>query len=306
MRISSEVKTGLIGVATILVIIWGVNFLKGRNILSSKANYYARYDHIQGLEPSANVMMKGYKVGTVERIDFDPTDSPAFTITLEIEKDFPVSTGSVAEIFNSDLLGTKAVRISPAISPAHHSYGDTLRSGLEPDMLSALVDEMGPAITEIRRLAITLDSAGHSLHRLLKDESLEATLANLEHASGKLSDELSEQGNLAKSLDNIGSITDGIRARNQEIETTLNNLGQISNRLNNSSLDSTMHHLATLSARLGRTMESIESGQGSLGKLIYSDSLYDQISRLSENLDSLVQDIRMHPEDYVRISVFGK
>jgi phospholipid/cholesterol/gamma-HCH transport system substrate-binding protein len=306
MRLTSEVKIGFIGIVTLLAVIWGINFLKGKNILSSKNYYYACYDDIQGLESSANIIMRGYKVGTVDRIRFAPSEHPSFVVRMEIEKRYPVNEGSVAEIFSSDLLGTKAIRINLSEQATTHAPGDTLQSGIEPELLSGILEEISPVIRGIEQLARTLDSVGNSIYRVVNDQSFSGTLSNLEAVSDHLASTLSEQGELSSAFGNIESITAGIRLQNDTIAATIQNLKQISDRINTDALDTTMATIAMLSMRLEQVMSTIEKGEGSLGKLIYNDSLYDHITALSSSLDSLVQDIQKHPGSYVRFSVFGK
>src|SRR6056297_3001925 len=135
MRISSEVKIGITGVVTVVVIIWGINFLKGRNVFSNNYSLIATYDQVDGLEPSAKVMMNGFKIGTVERIIFDTEAVVPFTLFMEIENEYRIRSNSVAEIYNADLLGSKAIKIIQSEEHRFLEEGDTLKSRLAGDIV---------------------------------------------------------------------------------------------------------------------------------------------------------------------------
>src|SRR6056297_619093 len=146
MRISSEVKIGITGVVTVVVIIWGINFLKGRNVFSNNYSLIATYDQVDGLEPSAKVMMNGFKIGTVERIIFDTEAVVPFTLFIEIDKNYRIRKASIAEIYNADLLGSKAVKIIQSENQSFLEQGDTLKSRLADDMIASLLAEISPLI----------------------------------------------------------------------------------------------------------------------------------------------------------------
>src|SRR6056297_1188537 len=190
MKIKSEIRIGIIGIITVIAVIWGINFLKGKNIFTSKNVYLATYSNIAGLERSASVYMDGYAVGLVERVTYDPQTSPAFSVTMELEEKYSIPKGSRAEIFSEDLLGTKAVRIRRAETSSFHSTGDTLRSAVIPDMISALLNDFEPLLGSINRLAATLDSTGQSMRKLMDNPETKQIVSNLEDASQSMKDQL--------------------------------------------------------------------------------------------------------------------
>jgi phospholipid/cholesterol/gamma-HCH transport system substrate-binding protein len=306
MKIKSEVKIGITGIITVLVIIWGINFLKGRNVLSSNYMLIATYDRVDGLEPSAQVMMDGFKIGTVDNILFDTEAEVPFTLFLEIENAYKIRKGSEAEIYSADLLGSKAVQIHRSGEGTFLANGDTITGGVAADMFSSLMDEVSPLLVNISAAVQTLDSTGTALNHLLSDPAVRSMIKNLDRASGSLDDQLGESGDLAKTFKNLRIISEGIGSQNESIKNTISNIEGISEKLEHAGIDSLILHLSTVSSNIAGITRSMEQGKGTIGKLIYEDSLYRQLGQLISDLDTLVIDLNENPKKYVNFSLIGK
>lgn len=305
MKIKSEIRIGIIGIITVIAVIWGINFLKGKNIFTSKNMYIATYSNIAGLERSASVYMDGYAVGLVEKVTYDPQTSPAFSVTLELEEKYSVPTGSRAEIFSEDLLGTKAVRIRRAETSSFHSTGDTLHAAVIPDMISALLNDFEPLLGSINRLAATLDSTGQSMRKLVDNPETKQIVSNLEDASQSMKDQLAAGGDFSKTMKSLAAISENLVKREKEINGIMHDLESITGTLESAPLDTIMNEIRSVSAGLSEITGDIRSGKGSAGLLISSDSLYNQVNTLVNNLDILVNDLNENPGKYVHFSVFG-
>lgn len=306
MTITGEAKIGITGIITVLVIIWGINFLKGRNVLSSNYILIATYDQVDGLEPSAKVMMNGFKIGTVDNILFDTEAGVPFTLFLEIEKKYRIRQGSKAKIFSADLLGSKAVQIEPSGEGAFLANEDTIYGDIAADMFSSLLDEVSPLLVNISAAVQTLDSTGTALNHILSDPAVRSMIRNLDRATGSLDDQLAESGNLAQTFENLKIISGGIGSQNESIKNTLASLESVSGKLEHADIDSLILHLNTVSSNLAGITSSMEQGKGTIGKLIYEDSLYMQLGQLISDLDSLVIDLNENPKKYVSFSLIGK
>lgn len=306
MKIKSEVKIGITGIITVLVIIWGVNFLKGRNVLSNNYMLVARYNQVDGLEPSAKVMMNGFKIGTVDNILFDTEAEVPFTLFLEIENKYRIKKGSEAEIYSADLLGSKAVQIHQSGEGAFLANGDTIYGNVAADMFSSLLDEVSPLLVNVSAAVQTLDSTGTALNHLLSDPAVRSMIRNLDSATGSLDGQLAESGDLAKTFENLKIISEGIGSQNESIKNTISSLESISGKLEHAGIDSLILHLNTVSSNLAGMTSSMEQGEGTIGKLIYEDSLYRQLGQLISDLDSLVIDLNENPKKYVSFSLIGK
>lgn len=134
MKLSVEVKLGIIITASIAVVIWGLNFLKGKNILKPANDYYALYNNVSGLDKNAKVFYKGYRVGQVDKIYFNEDGSGTLTVAMSINKPYKLPLNAVAEVYSADLMGTKAIRIMGTESGRLHKPGDTLRTSISPGL----------------------------------------------------------------------------------------------------------------------------------------------------------------------------
>jgi len=306
MKFTSEIKIGITGVVTAAVIIWGINYLKGRNILSSTYTIVAKYERVDGLESSANVMLKGFKIGTVEEVIFVTEAEVPFTVVMEIEKNYPVRNTSIAEITSANLLGSKEINIIPAAGGDYLENGDMISGKLSADMISSLMEEVTPMITSIDAAVVKLDSSAAAVNRILNDPNIERMVSNMEEVTGSVRKQLSPQGDITATLSGLREISTHLSAQNASIATSIRNLEQISTQVSNSALDSLINNLNDVAGNLRYMTGEMQQGTGSLGKLIYEDSLYQQIGKLLTNLDSLITDVNENPKKYVSFSLIGK
>lgn len=304
MKISTEIKIGLTALVTIAVMIWGINYLKGRNILTSAYTLYVQYDNVEGLETSAGVLIDGFKIGTVTEVVYEPGKPHPFLVKLEIDKDYPVTLGSKAELISENLLGTKAINILLSGDDRIHEPDDTLVAALEEDMLTSMMDKIDPITEGLLKTISNLDSTSTALNLVLSDPSLRNTLRNIEGASGSLDKTLSDEGDISLAMNNIRKLSESLENQSESIESTLSNIEEVSADLKNANLDSLLHTLTSTSQNISEITASIKNGNGSAGKLIYDDSLYNQLTLLLVNLDSLINDVNEHPKKYVHFSLF--
>ena len=306
MRISSEVKVGFIGIVSIAVLIWGINYLKGRNILSRTYTLYACYPESGGLEPSAPVLMNGVKIGYVDQVKLQADESPYILTALHIEKEYPLPEGTVAELFSADLIGTKAIRMVPSAHTLTVTDMDTLGSAMAPDLFGSLQASLFPVIGQIGRLAEAMDTLVSRVDSLLTMNALPETLDNLAHISNSLNTSVSAGGPLDKSFRNLESFTSMLESQKAEMAALIGHMNSISTSLDSAGLGKLAEELHGVSHQFNQLLEKVNSGEGSAGKFVHSDSLHDKLEVLVSDLDILIRDLKENPEDYVQISVFGK
>ena len=306
MKISSEVKVGLIGIATLVVLIWGINYLKGKNILKSNYSLNAYYEDSVGLEVSSPILMNGVKIGYIDDIELEQGASRPIHVILHIEKEYPVSIGSTAVLFSADILGSKAVRIDPSGKREYYQHHDTIPSATDIDMISSITGQVMPVMEQIGALAESLDSVVHRVDTLLESEAPVETLQNLSEISQSLSVSLQPGGSLFNSFQNLESFSAMLNSQEDEIASMTGHLNSISEALDSAGIDQIAEELKGTSVALNKLLEQVNSGEGSMGKLIYSDTLYSNLENLLADLDSLVVDLQENPGDYVRFSLFGK
>jgi phospholipid/cholesterol/gamma-HCH transport system substrate-binding protein len=306
MRFSIEAKVGIIGLVTIAVLIWGINYLKGKNILSSTYTLYAFYPESGGLETSAPVMLNGVKIGYVDEIELRTGEVPPIKLTLNIEKEYRLATGSVAELYSADLMGTRAIRIIPSGGQHYMGDQDTVTASLVPDLITNLQSRFFPLLELIGHLAESLDTLSQQLGTLVGSDAIGATLDHLAFVTGKLRTALLEGGDLDLSFGNLESFTTTLAEQGSRVSSLIGHLNSISEKLDSAGLDRLAVELVQVSGQLNTLLEQVNSGEGNAGKLFYSDTLYRKLELLIADLDHLVMDLNENPEDYVQISLFGR
>ena len=306
MKISSEVKVALIGIATLALLIWGINYLKGRNILNSTYTLHAFYEDSGGLDNSSPVMMMGYKIGYIDNIELQPGQALPVHVILHVEKQYSVNVGSVAALFSADLLGSKAVRIEPSGKGTNMEHNDTILTSTEADMFASITAKVMPVMEQVGDLAESLDSVVKKLDKLLESGAPGETLQDLSEISASLSASLSPGGALHESFHNLESFTSMLESQEEELKSMIGHLNSISEAVDSAGIANIAEELKAASGAFTQLMQQMNSGEGSMGKLFYSDTLYVQLQNLVSNLDSLVVDLNENPKDYVHFSLFGK
>lgn len=308
MKVKTEVKIGIIILSTLIMVIWGINYLKGKNIVKRTDVYYAVYDNAKGLEFAAPVYINGFKVGLVNRIYFDGHNLNRIIVALVVEQQYKIPKGSIARI-SSEIIGSNSIEIELSGSDAYHSFGDTLLSFREKDMLGRLQSDFDPILKNAQSAIIFLDSLLKSLNNILNEEgitNLQSSLKNINQITGNLNNQLSDNGNLNKSLKNLEDISATLSESKDNIQKITNNIASISDTLMYSGLGATIENLKLASDNLNLLLNNITSGSGTLGRLAVNDSLYTMLVDVSSNLNLLFQDLKEHPKRYVHFSLFGR
>lgn len=305
MKFSSEAKIGVIGIVTLAVLIWGINYLKGINILTDSYTLTAYYNDAGGLEASAPVLMNGVKVGFIQEVKLNPGDSIPIQVVLSIEKEYPISLGSFAVLISADLLGTKAVRIEN--SGQQRMLGDNaiIQSKIEPDMLSTLQSQFVPVMNKISALAVSLDTLAIGLDQLIGSEATKNTIDNLYSISESLKSSLNQGGSLDRSFRNIASFTAMLETQEEKLTSLIEHFNSIGESVDRAGIDDLTRELKGVTNQFALLLEKINRGEGNAGKFFNEDSLYRNLDLLITDLDELVRDLNDNPQDYVQISLFG-
>jgi phospholipid/cholesterol/gamma-HCH transport system substrate-binding protein len=306
MKLSAEAKIGIIGIVTIAVLIWGINYLKGRNILTNHVELEAYLDHARGLESSTPVLMNGIKIGYVRAITLRTNENPPIKCELAIEKAYPLGSGSTAVIHSADLLGTKAIRIELSGAGFPLKTGDTIQIISEPDMLASLQDQLTPIMDRVGSLAVSIDSMVTTLERAVDSEDIRAIFLDLRGISSSLDQTLAQGGPLHQSFANIESFTTMLTEQEEELAHMSEHISSFSESLDNAKIDRLSENLIRVTDQFEIMLSQINSGEGTAGKLLYTDSLYHSLEVLLTDLDLLIRDLNENPQDYVHFSLFGK
>jgi len=316
LKLSKEAKIGILVLLTTGFFIWGYSFLKGKNFLASTNNYYAFYEQVGGLIESGHVMMSGYKVGYVDDIRF-MDDLKHIRVRLSVDKRFVLPEGTVARIIGADIMGTKAVELIPGNREGRLKAGDTLIPDIEPNLTEEIRLQIMPLKTRAEDMMANMDSVLIIFQSLLDQEFRENFASSIDNMSGTISslqrsvyavDKLlnEEDSRFNNILSNLESVSGNFADSNEDINKMLNNFAAISDSLAQSELLSTIDNLNNVLGELNQVMEGVNRGDGSLGKLISDEDLYNNLESATKNLDLLLLDLKDRPGRYVNFSIFGR
>lgn len=317
MKISREVKVGLVFIITVILLIWGLNFLKNKTIFKPERNFFAVYNHIDGLVVANPVNINGFAVGQVTHIAFESDTSARIIVEFIVDNKIQIPRNSVARIYSEDLLGSKAIDLILGDSPVSCQPGDTLISSLE----TSLREEVNKQVEPIRRKAEDLISSIDSMvtviqyvfNENMRDDlltsvaSLRNTFVNLEATTSTIDTLVStQQRKLSDIINHIESITQNLQNSNEEVTNILSNFSAISDTIARMQISRTLGDLNRILADISGVVNKINNSEGSLGLLVNDEELYNNLSKASHELDILLEDLRLNPQRYVQVSVFGK
>ena len=293
---TKEVKIALTAIVGIVVLFYGLQFLKGLNVFSTDITYYVAFDDVSGLSPSSPVYANGYRVGVVKSLNYDYNPQGKIVAELDLNKNMRVPRGSHAELA-SDLLGNIKINLVLSDDPINMiGHGDTIPGEMEMGMMTK-VSKMLPAI---EHMMPKLDSIITSLNTLLADPALRNTLHNVEGMTGNLNATSAELKSLSASLNR--EVPDMMNKANGVLDNTQQLTGNLA------AID-----VEGMAAKVNQTLANVEqmtqklnSNEGTLGLLMRDATLYNNLSSTAASADSLLIDFKAHPKRYVHFSVFGK
>ena len=298
-KITREVKIGFVALITIGMLIWGWNFLKGINIFKSTDTYYAVYSDIQGLIESGVVILNGYKVGNVGSIRFDKDNVDRIVVEINLEEKIKLPINTVVLINSSSLVsGIKDLKLVLGEGPGYHAPGDTLIAAIEQDFTQIIGLIKDKANVVLSQLDSTLAGVNDVLNVSTR-QHLKSTIADLSKSLGT-------GGSLDRSLENLASVTGNLKNNNENLTQTLQNFSSVSDSLKKADIKAVVGKADQTFEKLDIAMTRIMNGEGTAGKLIADDSVYNNLNSALFSLDSLLIDLKEHPKRYVHFSVFGK
>lgn len=315
MKISNEVKIGTIAIAATTILILGYNFLKGKKFFSDDTLLVAKYNNVQGLQPSNPVMINGMQVGTVYRIIPDKY-MREINVELNISKNINIPKNSIS-LIRQNPLGTNSIDIKLGDANTYLKNKDTILTETSAGLFADALKKVDPVLFEVRKAVTTLDTLVGNVNNALDPRTknnLQQTIANLNtmtaslvYTTASLQKILDDQnGAMAKSLKNIENITSNLASQNEKINSIVANFDKTSKNISELDLQKTLNKLDQSATDLKAITAKINSNNGSLGMLLNDTKLYNNLASTGNKLNLLVDDIRMNPKRYINISVFGK
>lgn len=310
MKISHEVKVGAVAVITIGAFILLFNFLKGTALFTSTDTYHIVYNNIAGLSESSPVEINGYQAGIVQDIRLINDGSGRILVSLSVDRNFNVPEDTRAEITTASLIaGMKVVLRMGESSEMCHNH-DTLDGYVATSIIDRLSQTLTPLEGNITDMIVKLDSVVSALNDIFTPQMTGNIRSAVSDVSGitasirEISD--GKKDELAASIDDLKAFTAMLSSNSTTLDSTLKNIGEISDALAAADLGTTLASLRTSLENLDQIVKGISKGEGSAGKLVTNDSLYTNLSNTLYNLDLLLQDMKENPKKYVHFSLFGK
>lgn len=310
MKISNEVKVGAVALITIIAFILMFEFLKGTALFTSTDTYHIVYDNIAGLTESNPVEINGYQAGVVQDVRLINDGSGKILVSLSVDKNFNVPEDTRAEITTATLIaGMKIVLKMGESSEMCHNH-DTLQGYVATSIIERLGQTISPLEGNITSIIVRLDSVVTALNSVFTPEmtgNIRSAMSDVSSVTSDLKEVTnSSKDELTAAIGNLQTFTAMLSANSTTLDSTLKNIGGISEELASADLGTTLSSLRSSLSGLENIVKGLSQGEGSAGKLMTNDSLYNNLSNTLGNLDLLLRDMRENPKKYVHFSIFGK
>lgn len=296
MKFTKEIRIALVSILGIVVLYFGLQFLKGLSIFSNDYSYYVAFSDATGLSASAPVYANGYRVGVVKDLTYDYDPNGKIIAVVGLNKQMRVPRGSHAELA-SDLLGNIKINLVLSDNPINMlEPGDTISGAAEVGVMS----KIGSMMPAIEAIVPKLDSIMTSLNMLLADPALRNVLHNVEGMTANLDATSRDLRSLSASL-------------NRDVPSMLQKADGVMNNTQTFTANLAEIDVAQMMAKVDQTLKNVEemtnklnSNEGTLGLLMRDATLYNNLSATAADADSLLIDFKAHPKRYVHFSVFGR
>ncbi len=302
---------------TLFLFIWGLTYLKGKDIFSKQLTVYAVYENVSGLVETNPVVVSGVKVGQVDQIYFHPDGSGRIMVRIIMGRQINIPNNSVARLTGADFMGFREIDVVLGNSGVPLANGDTLGTLISASLTEEVSQQIMPLKLQTENLLAQVDSVLAVIQAIFNADTrdnitrsidgIRQTIVNLQETTATVDSTFSQQASrLAVIVANAESISTNLRQNNEAITNIIQNFSEISDTLAALELAQTMEDVNKAMEAFSGTMEKINRGEGSIGLLVNDEELYRNLERSSKQLDLLLEDIRQNPRRYINVSVFGK
>ncbi len=315
-KIRKEIKVGVVFIIALTVMIWGIMYLQGIEILKKKRIVYAVYNRVNGLVAANPVTIQGMKVGQVKTLYFSKEDPQKIIVELYLSNTtYPIPKNSIASIYSADLMGSKEIEILPGNSTEMIGDGDTLLSRTEATLGEEVNQQLAPIKHKAENLISSIDTLATILQQVLNKntqkslieaiEHIKEAIANIAHMTYNADTLVTQQrSNIARIITNMESISKNLEKNNDKITNILQNFSDVSDSLARLNIPATFSQVDQAVRNLNEVIGKIKSGEGTIGLLVNDSSLYYEMDKAARDLNLLLEDIKTNPKKYVHVSVF--
>lgn len=314
------IKIGLLVVIIAGILIWGINFCKGKNLFSDENIYFATYSQVEGLQKNSAILLRGHKIGHVKDIYFSSSEYKDLTVELSILSDIELPKDVVARIFSSDLLGSKAIDI---VLPQNYTPNgeylqnfDSITTDIEASITDQVRIEVAPLKAQAEKLlesaAVAIDQVKYIVNET-NGQELRRCFVKLQnaidaiHHSGLTLDTImtNSEDDIQQILVSVNGITKNINNHSEEIGTIINNFSNMSDSIAKANIAETFLKTEKAVGELQEVLTKVNQTDNSLGALVNDKQLYNHLNEASEQLNSLLEDVQKHPKRYVSFPLIG-
>lgn len=316
MKVSNETKVGALTIIAITLIIIGFNFLRGKTIFKSGNFLYAKYADTKGLIVSNPVFVNGFQVGTVFDIENKTADLSQIIVSIKLNNEYKIPTNSTATIQDNPL-GTNSISIVLGDAKTYLKSEDTIKTAPAASLLGDLMNTLSPLGEQTKQTINELQKVLTNINQVLNNDNkvhLELILKNLSETTENLNKSMvsiesmlqKQNGSIANTANNLSSFSKNLNDNNKKINNILSNLDTTSKQIKDADLTKTIKSIQVAVNELSNTLHQLNKGNGTAAKLINDSSMYQQLKSTIQSVNTLVDDVKVHPKRYINISVFGK
>lgn len=301
---NKELKIGIWVIIAIAILIFGINYLKGVNIFKASNYYYVTYQNVNGLTVSAPVTLNGFKIGLVREMDYDYAHPGNVIVEISVDKDLKIPEGTKA-LVESDLLGTASITLELGSSANILEVGSTLTGAVKPGMMDAVSNELMPSVAKIFP---KIDTLLTSINAVVADPALRTAVQRLDGLTADLQRTTQNLARMSAQLPamtaKVSPILSDVKTITTNVDSITTDLGSLSNRLARMQVDSLVNDLQATVSNLQDLTNQLNDPNSSVGQLMNSPELYNNINSTISSLDSLFIDIKKNPKRYINVKVF--
>lgn len=302
-KFSKSQVIGIFVLLTLIAVFVVINFLKGQDIFNRNVKYFTVFKNVEGLTATSPIYIRGLKVGSVEDIEYNNVKD-VFVLRISVKSDYAIPSNSVAELYSSDIMGGKAVRIELGDANTHLESKDTIKGVFIPDMITMLSSEIMPLKEMASELLGNMNKTINNINTLFDSTSVDNLKNSIEKFNRtmsnaqKLSDALAKSSpELEEMLANLNILSGSLKDGAGDIKSSLSNINQITTTLSEAELEATIENLKNLIAKM-------QDPNGTIGKLLTTEDMHNSLNTLLKDVDILVNKISENPKKYIKISVF--
>lgn len=302
-KYSKELVIGLSVIAMMLILIFGIDYLKGINVFKASNYYYASYTNVAGLAQSAPVTINGYKVGLVREINYEYDNPGHVKVEMSLDKKLRVPQGTKA-VLVCDMLGTATIQLEMAHNNNFHNVGDMLIGETAPGLLDGVQKDVMPSLSSVME---KLDSLLSALNYIATNPALtnavnrlDDIMANVETSSANLDRTMRSMPSIAS---DAGVTMKNVTEISKNLHSISSDLSEVSAQLKSTPIDSALNNVYQITESLGDMTRKLNGTSSSLGLLLNDRGLYDNLNGSAASLDSLLRDVKKNPKRYISIKL---